>query len=395
MQHPAAPLDEMANVPPMTGLQELLDSSSAADTDPRWTELSQQPATQGLRGTLNQIGLSLPPAKAELERRRQQYHQEQAEAQAAAQARQREAEERARQEAEAQRQQQIQQTRLEHRRREEQEQRRLIQTNFQGCRTILVANPKGGSRKTTSTWLLAATLGIIRGGGVIAWDANETMGSLGERSIQDMHSRTVVDLLEQAAHQFDSVDGNRLGTLDRFVRSQQDAHFSVLASDEDATRQDIVDDEGFDRVHEILSRFSRMILVDTGNNIRASHFLAAVETADQLVIPIAAGHDSANAAHKMMRALSAAGHADLVRSAVVLIHDLEPTADADHEYIDTVKAIATDLEDQVAAIVPIPFDNALKGGGQIRYDTLTPATQRAYTHAAAAVATTLRRTTLT
>ena len=54
------------------------------------------------RSTLTQIGLSLPPAKAELEQRRRQYHQEQAEAQAAAQARQREAEERARQEVEAQ-----------------------------------------------------------------------------------------------------------------------------------------------------------------------------------------------------------------------------------------------------------------------------------------------------
>ncbi|MGX6404598.1 hypothetical protein [Dermabacter hominis] len=80
VQHPAAPLDEMANVPPMTGLQGLLNSSDATDTDPRWTELSQQPATQGVRSPLNQIGLSLPPAMAELEQRRQQYHQEQAEA---------------------------------------------------------------------------------------------------------------------------------------------------------------------------------------------------------------------------------------------------------------------------------------------------------------------------
>ena len=44
-----------------------------------------------------------------------------------------------------------------------------------------------------------------------------------------------------------------------------------------------------------------MTLVDTGNNIRASHFLAAVEAADQFAIPIATGHDSANAAHKRVR----------------------------------------------------------------------------------------------
>ncbi|ONN63499.1 hypothetical protein, partial [Herbaspirillum sp. VT-16-41] len=90
----------------------------------------------------------------------------------------------------------MQASRREQRRREtearRQEQREVIQTNFQGTRTILIANPKGGARKTTSTYVLGATMGIIRGGSVIAWDANETMGTLGDRSKADLHDRTVV-----------------------------------------------------------------------------------------------------------------------------------------------------------------------------------------------------------
>ncbi|GEM_PF-1532246 len=364
------------------------------ENDPAWRQIAEKPAEQGLRGTLNGMGMKLAPKEAELAERRAAFAAQQAQEQqrqAEEEQRRLAEEERARAEAEAQR---AHESRRAARQREaaerDREQRRLIQTNFQGVKTILVANPKGGARKTTSTYLLAATMGIIRGGSVIAWDANETMGTLGERSQQDQHSHTVVDLLEQAAPSFTSIEGSRLGALDAYVRPQGDSHFDVLASDEDATRQDIVDREGFETVHEILSRFYRLILVDTGNNIRVPHFLAAVDQADQLVIPVAAGRDSARAALKMMRSLEASGHGDLVESAVVLLHDLEPSTEAGSEYLDTVGAIAAEFEGQVAAVVAIPFDASLKGGDEIDHAKLAPATQHAYQEAAAAVAQSLR-----
>ena len=364
------------------------------ENDPAWRQIAEKPAEQGLRGTLNGMGMKLAPKEAELAERRAAFAAQQAQEQQR-QAEEEQArfaeEERARAEAEAQR---AHESRRAARQREaaerDREQRRLIQTNFMGVKTILVANPKGGARKTTSTYLLAATMGIIRGGSVIAWDANETMGTLGERSQQDQHSHTVVDLLEQAAPHFTSIEGSRLGALDAYVRPQGDSHFDVLASDEDATRQDIVDREGFETVHEILSRFYRLILVDTGNNIRVPHFLAAVDQADQLVIPVAAGRDSARAAQKMMRSLEASGHGELVKDAVVLLHDLEPSTEAGSEYLDTVGAIAAEFEGQVAAVVAIPFDASLKGGDQIDHAKLAPATQHAYQEAAAAVAQSLR-----
>ena len=160
---------------------------------------------------------------------------------------------------------------------------------------------------------------------------------------------------------------------------------------EDPERQDIVDSERFATVHEILSRFYRMILVDTGNNIRVSHFLAALEAADQLVIPVAASEDGAYGARYMIDSLRASGHDELVKNAVVLIHDLEPASNASADYLELAHGIADEFAGQVAAVLPVPFDPALKGGNEIDYAQLTPATQRAYREAAGAIAASLGR----
>ena len=348
-----------------------VQQSAPAPEDPEWTARAALPAEEGARGRFNSLlGAKIAPSAAELahrratlEQEREERAREQADAEAAAANEGRRA---ARERAAAEAFRQL---------------RAIIQTNFQRTRTILVANPKGGARKTTSAALLAAVLGIFRGGYVAAWDANETMGTLGERSLTGTHTRTVVDLLEAAAH----LDSIRVGDLDAYVRPQGDSHFDVLASDEDPERQDIVDADGFATIHDILERFYRLIIVDTGNNIRASHFRAALDTADQLVIPVAAAEDSASAAEKMMRSLRASGHGRLVDEAVVLIHDLEPQ-NSDPAYFEVARSIAARFEQQVSAVLPIPYDSALKDGGQIDYAQLTDETQRAYQEAAGAVA---------
>lgn len=347
-----------------------------AVADPRWTELAQQPAEHGIRGNLNKIGMKFSPDARELEARHETFRQ-----QLAHEEQQRlEDEQRERDEA-------AQETRRAARAREEaqreREQRALIQTNFGDCQTITVSNQKGGSHKTTVIALLAATFGRIRGGGVIAWDANETMGTLGDRTMEDFHSNTVVDLLEKSADDFSSVETSRIGTIDKYTRPQGDNHFTVLASDEDPERQDMVDGAGFRTVHQILERFNRMVFVDTGNNARADHFLAAIDATNQLVIPVSAGLDSALVAEKMIRALIARGHEDIVNNAVVMLHDSESRKADDTE-------TARRFEGKVATVIPVPFDPALKDGGKIDYDALLPTTKRAYQEAAAAIALNLR-----
>src|SRR5690625_7502254 len=50
--------------------------------------------------------------------------------------------------------------------------------------------------KTTASLMIAATLGVTRGGNVLAWDNNETRATLGWRGIPSDHNRTAVDLLQ-------------------------------------------------------------------------------------------------------------------------------------------------------------------------------------------------------
>ncbi|UEJ82737.1 hypothetical protein Bra3105_18235 [Brachybacterium halotolerans subsp. kimchii] len=347
------------------------------DSDPRWEEISARPATQGIRGRLNGLGFHFAPAPDEVQERRE-------ELQATI------AGEEQIQRAEAFRKvhEREQETRRQAREREHDErdrqQRALIQTNFDDGRTITMVNVKGGAGKTTAGFLIAATLGRVRGGGVVAWDANETRGTLGFRAAKDAHERTVVDLLSNA-DAFGTVEGSRLPTLMRYVRQQGDDQFVVLASDKDPEAQEMVDADGFRTVHEILERFMNVIVVDTGNNERAAHFLAAIEATDQLVIPISPGADSVAAAEWTMDALAARGHEDLVRHAIVLLQDSATRPGDGAE-------IAARFEGKVRQILPIPYDPALDGGTEIIFDELQPSTRDAFQEATAAIAQGLAET---
>lgn len=109
--------------------------------------------------------------------------------------------------------------------------RAAIQRAFDGPRTIAFLNPKGGAAKTTSVLVAGYTFGTVRGGGVVAWDNNETRGTLGIRGQRAGHGNTTRELLEDL-ERFNDVYQARIGDLGAFVRSQRDAHFDVLASDE-------------------------------------------------------------------------------------------------------------------------------------------------------------------
>ena len=377
-------LDDAANVPPANGIEETVEaednrSGDPVDVDPRWVDISKKPAEHGWQGTLNGMGLKISPAEKEIEHRREILRQQIV----------REEEERVAKE-ERTRTQAAQEGRRAAREREaaqqDREQRAVIQTSFEEPKNVLIANDKGGQGKTTAGYCIGATAGRIRGGDVVAWDANETRGNLGFRAQKAPTPRSVVDLLEEAAEDFTTVQGSKRSTLARYTRNQGDNLFTVLASDESRDRQDLVDAEAFEKVHEILGRFYSLILIDTGNNHRVSHFTAALAATDQLVVPVSAGADGAYAAETMMDTFESLGYGDLVKNAVVLLND-SATRRGD------ATGIATKFEQRVRAIIPIPFDPALDSGEEIDFDTLQPATRAAYQEATAAIARGLAGTT--
>ena len=234
--------------------------------------------------------------------------------------------------------------------------RAAIQRDFDGPRTIAFINPKGGAAKTTGVLAAGYTFGTVRGGGVVAWDNNETRGTLGIRGTRSSHRNTTRELLEDLGR-FKDVYQSRIGDLGAFVRSQGDAHFDVLASDERPDVTGMIRAEDFKEVHALLERFYRIILVDTGNNMRAENWLAAAEAADLLVVTSTVREDTGYSGLWMLDALQDAGLTDLKHKCVTVLSDPSPQVDS---------KLAADLVAGLRAAHPRGLPGALRPGPRRR-----------------------------
>lgn len=256
------------------------------------------------------------------------------------------------------------------------EMRRTVErvgVSFTGPRHVLFANPKGGAGKTTTCLGVAATFGQHRGRGVIAFDNNPTRGTLGLRSQPDAHARTVRDLLT------DLGNIRQVGDLSAYTRSQPDGHFDVLASDEDPRMAVARGESDYTAVMGVLDTFYKVICVDTGNDVTAPVFSAAVATTDQLVVVTGASWDSAYSASWMLDHLEQHGADDLVRRAVTVV-TLPRGRSAD------LAAIDEHFTTRTRAVHHVPFDPALDVGAEVVLDALRPRTRGAWLDIAAAVA---------
>ncbi|MFD6753477.1 MinD/ParA family ATP-binding protein [Micromonospora gifhornensis] len=254
----------------------------------------------------------------------------------------------------------------------------MVRRNFGGLRQVTVVNPKGGAGKTVAILLLAMTFGQKRGGYVLAWDNNETQGTLGMRAQQDFHSRTVRDLLRDLG-QFHGAHG-RVGDLSQYVRSQGEGMFDVLASDESATGGEMLTAAAFGEIREVVSRFYKLIFVDTGNNVRAQNWQAAMDATDQLVVTMSARNDSAETAARMLDHLEQSGRQRLVRQAVTVV-SMPPS----RKEID-LPAIQEHFAARTRAVLLAPYERLIDTGEPIRYAGLSAATRDAWLKIAAAVA---------
>ncbi|MFB9313781.1 MinD/ParA family ATP-binding protein, partial [Nocardioides plantarum] len=258
--------------------------------------------------------------------------------------------------------------------------RAAIQRDFDGPRTIVFINPKGGAAKTTGVLATGYTFGTVRGGGVVAWDNNETRGTLGIRGTRSSHRNTTRELLEDLGR-FKDVYQSRIGDLGAFVRSQGDAHFDVLASDERPDVTGMIHADDFKEVHALLERFYRIILVDTGNNMRAENWLAAAEAADLLVVTSTVREDTGYSGLWMLDALQDAGLTDLKRKCVTVLSDPSPQVD---------NKLAHDLvqvyEQRTRAVYRVPYDPVLVAGGVVPYAQLSEETRMSWLKACAGMA---------
>jgi MinD-like ATPase involved in chromosome partitioning or flagellar assembly len=243
-------------------------------------------------------------------------------------------------------------------------------------RVLAFANPKGGVHKTTATVLAAATIGSVRGRGVLAWDDNELRGTLGLRAGSARHARTIKHLLADLM-QIENLHGDGLlSELDAYLRHASDGSYDVLAGEENPRFAQRLDQGTVRRVMDLLRRTHDVICVDTGNNVESVNWQTVMRQADQLVITTVPREDAAFTADWMLDVLDESGMGDLVANAVTLISC--PSPGPLPMLADFAKHFAT----RTRAVAVVPYDPSLEVGSSIEYQDLQPETKQAWLKAA-------------
>lgn len=298
-----------------------------------------EPATKGWRGTLTRMGFRMDPSEEEMAER---------------------------------------------------EDIRTVSQHWPGPRTVAVVNRKGGANKTPTVVMLSAILARYSGAATCAWDNNESQGTLGWRTEKGAHDRSVLDLIDSSQALLSP--STNAAEIAKFVHHQTGDKFDVLRSDENEEGDHEVTAEEVDIAHQVLTRYYRLVIMDSGNTARAANWRRMIDHTDQLVVPVTAIEDRAEAARLTLQTLeSRGGHdAELARNAVVIVSESTDakrsmTGEALKRAKDEAQRIADGFAPYVRAVVRIPYDPALVNG-PIRYEALQPATQRAWLAAAAAVA---------
>ncbi len=176
------------------------------------------------------------------------------------------------------------------------------------------------------------------------------------------------DLLRDLG-QFHGAQG-RVGDLSQYVRAQGEGMFDVLASDESATAGEMLTAAAFADIRDVVSRFYKLIFVDTGNNVRAQNWQAAIDATDQLVVTMSARNDSAETAARMLDHLEQTGRHRLVRQAVTVVSMPPSRREIDLPPIESHFAART------RAVLLAPYERLIDTGEPIRYAGAQPGDPR-------------------
>jgi MinD-like ATPase involved in chromosome partitioning or flagellar assembly len=256
-----------------------------------------------------------------------------------------------------------------------------VSQHWAGPRTIAVVNGKGGAGKTLVTICLAATFAKWGGIGVLAWDNNQTRGTLGWRTERAQHEATTLDLIP-AVDRLRGPDA-QMADLAHFVHHQKRDRFDVLrsqplklAADQRITPADV------QNLHDVAAKYYRLIIMDSGNDESDPIWQQMIRHADQLVVATGTRADHAEAGALLLEALMAEGGraADLAVNSVAVI--TQGDAKATHDDLTKLKDGFSRLSREA---VTIRYDHDMVDGA-LRLDNLKSTTQRDWLRAAAAVA---------
>ncbi|WP_261165374.1 AAA family ATPase [Microbacterium sp. Marseille-Q6965] len=265
--------------------------------------------------------------------------------------------------------------------RAEREDQAAVSQHWPGPRTIAVVNGKGGANKTPTTILLSAVFARYGGAGVLAWDNNQTRGTLGWRTEQGPHEATLHDLLPETERLLST--NAQSAELARFVHHQSRDRYDVLRSQPMVlASQQRVSSEDVDRIHAVAAKYYRLIVMDSGNDESDPMWLRMIDHTDQLVVATSSRAEHAEAGALLLEALAERDErsAALSRNAVAIVSQSDEKATASE-----IRRIEDGYSELVREVVRIPYDPGM-GAAQLHYRVLRPDTQRAWLAAAAAIA---------
>jgi MinD-like ATPase involved in chromosome partitioning or flagellar assembly len=244
-------------------------------------------------------------------------------------------------------------------------------------RVLAFANPKGGVHKTTATALTAATIGSVRGRGVLAWDDNELRGTLGLRAGSARHARTIRHLIADLAEVEASGGLELADRVDDYLRHASDGTYDVLAGEENPRFAQHLDQHTVRRVLELLCRTHDVVCVDTGNNVESANWRTVLQAADQLVVTTVPREDAAFTADWMLDLLNDQGMGRLAAGAVTLLSCATPG------HPPLLEDLRAHFTSRTRGVAVVPYDPVLESGSSIEPSMLQPATRQAWLHAAA------------
>ncbi|MFG1923767.1 MinD/ParA family protein [Cryptosporangium sp. NPDC048952] len=257
----------------------------------------------------------------------------------------------------------------------------VIRAHVGRPKAVAFVNPKGGVHKTTATVLAAATLGSVRGGGVLAWDDNELRGTLGLRAGTARHARTIKHLIGDLPGVESAVTSGQpiQDVLENYLRHSSDGSFDVLAGDEDPRVARHLNPDVVQRLMRLLTSAYDIVCVDTGNNVESANWKTVIQQSDRMVVTTLPREDAAFTADWMLDLLEEDGHADLVADAVTVLSCPSPVRSP------LLEELVEHFAQRTRAVAVIPYDPALESGSTIAFSKIADATRRAWLDASAAL----------
>ncbi|CAM98462.1 conserved hypothetical protein (plasmid) [Clavibacter michiganensis subsp. michiganensis NCPPB 382] len=242
--------------------------------------------------------------------------------------------------------------------------------------SVLVANPGGGMGKTTVSLLLGGTLAAVRGGFVVIPELADAPGMLAYRA-EGTPALGIGELVQKV----DTITS--AGALDGYTKPQT-SFASVIGS---TGRRATLTRDDVRAVMAKTGEFYKIRVLDTGNDATSAAFLAAVEAADVLVIPVMGAADSAEHALRLVEGLREGdAHARELAASAIAVR----LVDGRTEYPEIVERVDESLAQAgVRRLFTIPYDQHIADRGELTLSRLRPATRDAFTFAAAAVIETL------